>query len=45
MNNNNIHQLRNSFNEVYTLIGSSETLPNSIPDIRICRFVEKTKMK
>ena len=41
--NNNIHLFRNSFNEVYTLIGSSETLPNSIPDIRICRFSGKNQ--
>ncbi|MBW8360966.1 MAG: hypothetical protein K0M56_02125 [Kaistella sp.] len=40
---NNIHQFRNSFNEVYTLIGSCETLPNRIPFVRICRFCGKNQ--
>ncbi|UFK97744.1 hypothetical protein [Kaistella faecalis] len=41
--NNNIHQFRDSFNKVYTLIGSSEALPNNIPNIRICRFYGKNE--
>lgn len=38
---NDTHQFKNSFDEVYTLIGSSETLPNNVPDTRICRFCGK----
>ncbi len=40
---NNIHQFRNSFNEVYTLIGSSETLPDNLPNVRVCRFCGKNE--
>lgn len=36
-------QFRNSFAEIYTLIGSSKTLPNNVPDIRICRFCGKNE--
>lgn len=41
--NNNIHQFRDSFNEVYTLIGSPKTLPNDIPEFRVCRFCGKNE--
>ena len=40
---NDTHQFKNSFDEVYTLIGSSETLPNNVPDTRICRFCGKNE--
>lgn len=40
---NDTHQFKNSFDEVYTLIVSSETLPNNIPDTRICRFCGKNE--
>jgi len=37
------HQFRNSFAEIYTIIGSSETLPKNASGIRICRFCEKNE--
>ncbi len=35
---NDTHQFKNSFDEIYTLIGSSETLSNDVPNVRVCRF-------
>lgn len=34
---------KDSFNEIYDLIGSLETLPKDIPNIRICRFCNKSE--
>ncbi|MCT3810469.1 hypothetical protein CMU40_14590 [Elizabethkingia anophelis] len=35
------HQFRDSFNKIYSLIGSAETLSHDISDTRICRFCGK----
>lgn len=40
---NDSHQFRNSFAEIYTIIGSSKTLPKNVPNIRTCRFCGKNE--
>jgi len=40
----NTHKFKDSFNEIYTLIGSSETLSDSIPEARFCRFCGKNNV-
>lgn len=39
--NNKPNQAKNLFDDIYALIGSAETLSNSVPELKTCRFCGK----